>query len=95
VWSEMKTGVTFTGRVFGLPGGYVQLTYAVLNFKTQVGGDWNRVNSPFLPPHGVFCQPLAQTNKTPRLPALAEQFSVSMETIVHVSFFESIISPFI
>lgn len=80
------TRKTFTGRVFGLPGGYLQLTYAVLNFKTQVGGDWNRVNSPFLPPPGVFCQPLAQTNKTPRLPPLAEQFSVSMETIVHVSF---------
>ncbi|XP_065339731.1 uncharacterized protein LOC135939337 [Cloeon dipterum] len=74
-----------SGRVFGLPGGYIQLTYSFLNFKTEVGGDWNRVDSPFLPPAGVFCQPLAQSNKTPHLPPLAEQFSVSMETIVHSS----------
>ncbi|KAF4521793.1 hypothetical protein B566_EDAN011378 [Ephemera danica] len=72
-----------SGRVFGLPGGFVQLTYAVLSFHATDGGAWNRAGSPFLPPVGVYCQPLAQSNRVPRLPPLAEQFSVSMETIVH------------
>ncbi|XP_071448648.1 uncharacterized protein [Hetaerina americana] len=84
-----------SGKVFGFPNTYIHLVYNVVNFKVGGGGggggggnggggggSWNRVGSPFVPPPGVFCPPIEVSSRR-RMPQLSDQFSLTMETIVH------------